>query len=256
MVAKRDFWPSLIGCPGSRWTETDLSRSSISFGRAPAGTGRPGNAYRSVSSICVSVGGAECSLQGAADKGVDAMSKRVQARDGGEGGARPEANEAAKDAPRQWIYRNLTPWRIHACFGENGDLVSREKLHPQVTKENGQAGDEPSNVLSIPALGEVTLPREDAQRLNTIKMRRLGQIEVRPAPSEFSDESTPSHRHLRLAAGRPRLRGVGALLRWRERTSLGVGGGGAGCRAGGRSCRRHRTGGQVLSTVRSLPPGP
>jgi hypothetical protein len=40
-------------------------------------------------------------------------------------------------------------------------------------------------VLSIPALGEVLVPAEDARRLNTLNMRRLGQIELRPAPSEF-----------------------------------------------------------------------
>ena len=40
-------------------------------------------------------------------------------------------------------------------------------------------------VLAIPALGETAVPAEDACGLNTLNMRRLGQIEVRPAPSEF-----------------------------------------------------------------------
>ncbi len=40
-------------------------------------------------------------------------------------------------------------------------------------------------VLSIPALGEVVVPAEDARRLDTLTMRRLGQIDLRPAPSEL-----------------------------------------------------------------------
>ena len=30
-----------------------------------------------------------------------------------------------RHAPRQWIYENLTPWRIHACFTADGELVPR-----------------------------------------------------------------------------------------------------------------------------------
>jgi hypothetical protein len=87
---------------------------------------------------------------------------------------------AGKDAPGQWIYRNLTPWRIHACFTASGDLLPRE-----LADEVGAAHHKVVKVLSVPALGEVTLPDEDARRLNTLPMRRLGQVEVRPAPSEL-----------------------------------------------------------------------
>jgi len=85
-----------------------------------------------------------------------------------------------KNAPRQWIYRNLTPWRIHACFTAAGKLLPRERV------DDRAACDSVVKVLSIPALGEVTLPNQDARLLNTLPMRRLGQVEVRPAPSEFS----------------------------------------------------------------------
>jgi hypothetical protein len=79
-------------------------------------------------------------------------------------------------APKQWIYQNLTPWRIHACFCAEGTLLARDATDGdhKVVK-----------VLSIPALGEVRVPNEDARLLNTLDMRRLGQIELRPAPSEF-----------------------------------------------------------------------
>jgi len=85
---------------------------------------------------------------------------------------------ARRNARQQWIYRNLTPWRIEACFTADGKLPDREQA------EEGPADDSVVRVLSIPALGEVTLPDEDARLLNTLSMRRLGQIEVRPAPSE------------------------------------------------------------------------
>ena len=83
-------------------------------------------------------------------------------------------------APKQWIYQNLTPWRIHACFCAKGMAV------PQA--ERGEAAEGKRKivkVLSIPALGEITVPNEDAVQLNTLDMRRLGQIELRPAPGEF-----------------------------------------------------------------------
>ena len=74
-------------------------------------------------------------------------------------------------APKQWIYQNLTPWRIHACFCAKGMAV------PQA--ERGEAAEGKRKivkVLSIPALGEITVPNEDAVQLNTLDMRRLGQI--------------------------------------------------------------------------------
>jgi hypothetical protein len=83
-------------------------------------------------------------------------------------------------APRQWIYQNLTPWRIHACFTADGALLPRNS---DDTSE--QDGDLVVNVLSIPALGEITVHDDDARALNTLKMRRLGQLEVRPAPGEL-----------------------------------------------------------------------
>ena len=42
-----------------------------------------------------------------------------------------------------------------------------------------------AKVLSIPALGEIVVSKDDADHLNTLDMRRLGQIELRPAPSEL-----------------------------------------------------------------------
>jgi len=94
--------------------------------------------------------------------------------------ARKKGGRKGKEvtAPRQWIYRNLTPFRIHACFGDGGALLARE----QTSDTTGKKTD---HVFSVPALGEVTLPAEDASRLDTVSMRRLGQIEVRPAPSEY-----------------------------------------------------------------------
>jgi hypothetical protein len=94
-------------------------------------------------------------------------------RENGKGVAEPKA-------PRQWIYRNLTPWRIHACFTPEGVLLPRD-----LANKRGAEHDSVVKVLSIPALGEVTLPDEDARRLYTLPMRRLGQVEVRPAPSEL-----------------------------------------------------------------------
>jgi hypothetical protein len=33
-------------------------------------------------------------------------------------------DELEKLSPRRWIYRNLTPWRIHACFAPDGKLLT------------------------------------------------------------------------------------------------------------------------------------
>ena len=91
------------------------------------------------------------------------------------------AHARHKAAPRRWIYQNLTPWRIYACFDAHGRPLPPERTIPD---ENG-CTTEVVKVLSIPALGETTVPAEDACGLNTLTMRRLGQIEVRPAPSEL-----------------------------------------------------------------------
>jgi hypothetical protein len=88
--------------------------------------------------------------------------------------------EFKRYAPKQWIYQNLTPWRIHACFCAEGTAVPQSE---QGAAAEGQR--EVVKVLSIPALGEITVPNEDAVQLNTLDMRRLGQIELRPAPGEF-----------------------------------------------------------------------
>jgi hypothetical protein len=87
-----------------------------------------------------------------------------------------------KKSPRQWIYRNLTPWRIHAAFLDNHALLSRECAGGD---HSDGCDHDVVKVLSIPALGEVKVPREDSHQYNTLAMRRLGQIELRPAPSEF-----------------------------------------------------------------------
>ena len=104
-------------------------------------------------------------------------------------------------APRQWIYENLTPWRIHACFTAHGELLPRGG--------DTSDADRVAKVLSIPALGSVNVPPEDARKLNTLNMRRLGQIELRPAPSEVLEQHAPRHRDLRLARRRPRRRRPG-----------------------------------------------
>jgi hypothetical protein len=90
-----------------------------------------------------------------------------------------QVSDLDRDAPKRWIYQNLTPWRIEACYTADGRLVPRPK-----DRSNGRDACV-ANVLSIPALGEVTVPDEEARFLNTLNMRRLGQIEVRPAPSEL-----------------------------------------------------------------------
>ena len=87
-----------------------------------------------------------------------------------------------RHAPKQWIYQNLTPWRIHASFAADGTLLARPPPGAAAAQE---PDDRVVKVLSIPALGEITVPNEDAVQLNTLNMRRLGQIELRPAPSEL-----------------------------------------------------------------------
>src|SRR6476469_1716588 len=104
------------------------------------------------------------------------------------GDVTPGLTVAHPKEPRQWIYRNLTPWRIHADFGADANLVTRAPV-AGTTNGNGHhphEADAVNKVLAIPALGEVTVPSEDARQLNTLKMRRLGQIELRPAPSELA----------------------------------------------------------------------
>jgi len=88
-------------------------------------------------------------------------------------------------APPQWIYRNLTPWRIHACFRGDRSLLPRCADSDHHADHDPECDHDVVKVLSIPALGEVKVPREDSYQYNTLAMRRLGQIEVRPSPSEL-----------------------------------------------------------------------
>jgi hypothetical protein len=81
--------------------------------------------------------------------------------------------------PRAWVYRNLTPWRIYACYRKDGSLVPGEKV--ETDEESASVW----RVLSIPALGEIRMPHDDAEHLDTVEFRRRGQLDVRPAPSEF-----------------------------------------------------------------------
>jgi hypothetical protein len=115
--------------------------------------------------------------EGGGAMGIALVDVKVSVGDHGED--RKDVGEP--NAPRQWIYRNLTPWRIHACFTADGTLLTSELADEGRAAHDGRV----VRVLSIPALGEVTLPNEDARLLNTLPMRRLGQIEVRPAPSEL-----------------------------------------------------------------------
>src|SRR3954469_25845792 len=88
-------------------------------------------------------------------------------------------------SPSQWIYRNLTPWRIYARFGPDHSLLPRCPNATDAAAREPADCPEVAKVLSIPALGEVKVPKEDSSQYNPLKMRRLGQIEVRPAPSEL-----------------------------------------------------------------------
>lgn len=99
----------------------------------------------------------------------------------GTAGPAPAQRSADATAPSQWIYQNLTPWRIHACFTADGTLVPRGDER----SDGLGCGDDVVKVLSVPALGETIVPDKDARRLNTLAMRRLGQIALRPAPSEL-----------------------------------------------------------------------
>jgi hypothetical protein len=88
-------------------------------------------------------------------------------------------------APPQWIYRNLTPWRIEARFKTNHSLMPRCAAGADAAAYEDECERTVVKVLAIPALGEVKVPREDSSKFNTLAMRRLRQIEVRPAPSEW-----------------------------------------------------------------------
>jgi hypothetical protein len=143
-------------------------------------------------------------------------------------------DELEKLSPRRWIYRNLTPWRIHACFAPDGKLLTARGpavVELPCDKCVGQ-------VLSIPALGEVLVPAEDARRLNTLNMRRLGQIELRPAPSEFLSNLPRAVMILGwLVVGL--IFGGGHCSSWRQRAPVGVARGGCGRRPFGRPDHRH-----------------
>ena len=122
----------------------------------------------------------------------------------------------ARPAPRTWIYRNLTPWRIYARYGEDGtpplDGRSLEDVDTSLVRR----------VLSIPALGEVRLSNEDAEHLDTVGLRRRGQLDVRPAPSEFWSALPSLIVSLGLLAVVLVFGGLGAALRRLERGAVGV----------------------------------
>src|SRR4051794_15507716 len=96
-----------------------------------------------------------------------------------------DAHTPPEDTPSQWIYRNLTPWRIHACFRADRSLLPRGPVADAADEKDADCGHDVGKVLPIPALGEAKVPKEDSYQYTTLKMRRLGQIEVRPAPSEL-----------------------------------------------------------------------
>jgi hypothetical protein len=95
------------------------------------------------------------------------------------------ASATPEYAPPQWIYRNLTPWRIEARFKTQQRVMPRCEAGADLKAHKQESEQEVVKVLAIPALGEVKVPREDSSEYNTLTMRRLGQIEVRPAPSEL-----------------------------------------------------------------------
>ena len=75
----------------------------------------------------------------------------------------PPRREGARRArpPAEWIYRNLTPWRIEYRVGTGDDDA----------------------VLTIPALGETRVAHEDCVDWNTTALRQRGQLEIVPAPA-------------------------------------------------------------------------
>ena len=81
--------------------------------------------------------------------------------------------------PSQWIYRNLTPYRIKAHYDDDG------KLRTPCFDSGHRCQEGVAAMLSISALGEVVVPHEDAVHFDTVTMRQLGQLELRPAPSCF-----------------------------------------------------------------------
>jgi hypothetical protein len=64
--------------------------------------------------------------------------------------------------PSEWIYRNLTPWRIEY------------RVRP----------DDVEPALTIPPLGETRVRHTDCATWNTTALRRRGQLEIVPAPDD------------------------------------------------------------------------
>jgi hypothetical protein len=65
--------------------------------------------------------------------------------------------------PSEWIYRNLTPWRIEY------------RVRP----------DDAEPLLTIPPLGETRVRHTDCADWNTTALRRRGQLEIVPAPDDL-----------------------------------------------------------------------
>jgi hypothetical protein len=91
-----------------------------------------------------------------ASRGADAAPAGRWRSSGSSGSARP---------PAEWIYRNLTPWRIEY------------RLEP----------DDQAPVLTIPPLGETRVSHVDCAAWNTRALRQRGQLEIVPAPGDMSE---------------------------------------------------------------------
>ena len=46
----------------------------------------------------------------------------------------------SKHSPKQWIYRNLTPFRIHASFAHDGTLLTAVSRQPGLLPRQGGQG--------------------------------------------------------------------------------------------------------------------
>ena len=168
-----------------------------------------------------------------------------------------QCSDCDEGAPHQWIYQNLTPWRIHAWFKDDGSLWPRRH-------KNGNGGEgrplevcHPcvANVLSIPALGEVAVPHEDAVSVRHAGHAPLGSARGAPGAERVPDQAAAGRADLRLAGGGAALRGVGAVLRRGERAAVGVGGRHRRDGSCPRPGRRDGVRNPSVSPLHPLPPG-
>ena len=166
-----------------------------------------------------------------------------------------DARTPPEYSPSQWIYRNLTPWRIHACFRADRSLLPRCPAADATNTNDQDCGHDIVKVLSIPALGEVKVPKEDSYQYNTLKMRRLGQIEVRPAPSELWTNVPRAIVIFGWLLVALVFGALGTLRRRGERAAMAGSRGHGGGRAGGGPRRRRRSASSA-STSASPSTGP